>query len=285
MDETLVDGSNSYSDTYSRSLMVGLIENMAHIDDYENTSKLQLPLNTANFKENWQISGTGSSVIRGRCKHYWAMGGAAFAAAIETNTTYVSGTTLLPFTMCGDRQAVYMCNPVTVGNTGQLKYKSLRGFGLFESATDDSIIPPWFLMLPDRQATGANTSKTLYDVGGMPLTHSINGSKFHITKYTPLAKISNSTTAIPVLPDFASGNSNILGNTACAALEVPIYDSDKNLRGNLKHVCYSGNSRGSINTTPILSGSSMYVSDAVYGATGVGAAGDGSIYFYLGELD
>ena len=51
---------------------------------------------------------------------------------------------------------------------------------------------------------------------------------------------------------------------------MPIYDSDKNLRGNLKHVCYSGNSRGSIDTTPILSGNSMYVSDAVYGAGRLG---------------
>jgi hypothetical protein len=35
---------NTYNSAYAKSAMVGLIENMTHIDDYQDTSKLQLPL-------------------------------------------------------------------------------------------------------------------------------------------------------------------------------------------------------------------------------------------------
>jgi hypothetical protein len=52
--------------------MVGLIENMTHIDDYQDTSKLQLPLDTNDFKKNWKITGTGATVVRGWSKWHWA---------------------------------------------------------------------------------------------------------------------------------------------------------------------------------------------------------------------
>lgn len=284
MDETIVDGTNSYATAYAKSVMIGLIEDMTHIDDYENSNKLQLPLNTANFKENWQITGSGTTVVRGRCKQYWGMASNSYSGATETSANTVNSSVALEFTLCGDRDAVYICSPVTT-ESSVVTNKSMRGFGLFDSALDDSIIPTWFLMVPDRKGVPAATSKTLYDVGGMPITHSLAASKFLIPKYDILARISNSAVATPILPDYATGNSNIFANTVCAALQVPFYDDFAQLRGNLKHVCYSGNHRGLISTLPILSDKSMYVADKVFGGTGVSAANSGSIYFYLGELE
>jgi hypothetical protein len=54
---------NSYNSAYAKSAMVGLIENMTHIDDYQDTSKLQLPLDTNDFKKNWKITGTGATLL------------------------------------------------------------------------------------------------------------------------------------------------------------------------------------------------------------------------------
>lgn len=54
VDETISDGVNSYTSTYAKSAMVGLLENMTHIDDYQDTSKMQLPL-----APKWQQSVSG----------------------------------------------------------------------------------------------------------------------------------------------------------------------------------------------------------------------------------
>ena len=286
MDETITDGSNVYNANYSRSLMIGLIEDMVHIDDYENPDKLQLPPTASNLKENWQIVGAGTTVVRGRCKHYWGMGGSSFASAVETTQAYIAESVPIPFTLVGDEDAVYVHNSVTVGATSQLQNKALRGFGIMDAVTDSSIIPPWFLMVPDRKGIPADTSKTLYDVGGMPLSYGGGAQRFLMPRYTPLAKMSDSIDVTPIMPDNSTGRTDLFSNTHCAALQIPVYDSLGNLRGTLKHVCYSGNSRGFIETLPLLSGNSMYVADNVYGRFGSGSAsGESSVYHYLGELE
>ena len=68
VDETISDGVNSYDSTYAKYAMVGLLESMEHIDDYENPDVLQLPFDPANPAKNWKITGTGSSVVRGWSK-------------------------------------------------------------------------------------------------------------------------------------------------------------------------------------------------------------------------
>ena len=77
VDESLTspDGASGvYASTYAKSAMVGLFEHMDHIDDYQNANVLQLPLDTTDFAKNWKIAGTGTSVVRGRCKLYWGLG-------------------------------------------------------------------------------------------------------------------------------------------------------------------------------------------------------------------
>ena len=44
IDETISTATGSYSATYVKYAMVGLLQDMGHIDDYTDTSKLQLPL-------------------------------------------------------------------------------------------------------------------------------------------------------------------------------------------------------------------------------------------------
>ncbi|MCK4088448.1 hypothetical protein HCY58_15565, partial [Acinetobacter radioresistens] len=67
---TISDGTNSYPSNYAKYATVGLIENMTHIDDYEDPTKLQLPLDPEDLTKNWRISGTGSGVIRGWGRWY-----------------------------------------------------------------------------------------------------------------------------------------------------------------------------------------------------------------------
>ena len=278
VDETISDGTNTYISSYAKSAMVGLIEDMTHIDDYLDQNKLQLPLDTGDFAKNWKIAGTGTSVVRGRCKLYWGLGTSGYSTADET--TAPNNTDVAPFSLCGDKHAVYLINEVT-RHTSTVGNKSLKGFGLINTCLADDVIPAWFLAVPDRAGIPAGTSYSLYNTGGMPTTYSAAACKVLVPKYNVATKLSNSVGATPIVPDYNTGLSNLFGSSNVGALEIPIYDDDLFLRGALKHVCYSGNSRGVINTTPVVAGASMYVCDNTYGSGG-GAA---NLYFYLGELE
>ena len=281
VDESLTspDGASGvYASTYAKSAMVGLFEHMDHIDDYQNANVLQLPLDTTDFAKNWKIAGTGTSVVRGRCKLYWGLGTSGYSTADET--TAPNNTGVAPFSLCGDKHAVYLINEVT-RHTSTVGNKSLKGFGLINTCLADDVIPAWFLAVPDRAGIPAGTSYSLYNTGGMPTTYSAAACKVLVPKYNVAIKLSNSVGATPIVPDYNTGLSNLFGSSNVGALEIPIYDGDLFLRGTLKHVCYSGNSRGVINTTPVAAGASMYVCDNIYGSGG----GSANLYFYLGELE
>ena len=187
---------------------------------------------------------------------------------------------MAPFSLCGDKHAVYLINEVT-RHTSSVGNKSLKGFGLINTCLADDVIPAWFLAVPDRAGIPAGTSYSLYNTGGMPTTYSAAACKVLVPKYNVATKLSNSVGATPIVPDYNTGLSNLFGSSNVGALEIPIYDGDLFLRGTLKHVCYSGNSRGVINTTPVAAGASMYVCDNIYGSGG----GSANLYFYLGELE
>lgn len=281
VDESLTspDGTTGvYTSTYAKSAMVGLLENIDHIDDYQNPDVLQLPFDPADPAKNWKITGTGTSVVRGRCKLYWGLGSVGYATANES--TAQNNTGVAPFSLCGDKHAVYLLNEVT-RHTSIVGNKSLKGFGLINTCLDDDVIPAWFLAVPDRAGIPAGTNYSLYNTGGMPATYSASACKVLVPKYDVATKLSNSVGATTIVPDYNTGLSNLFGSSNVGALEIPIYDDDLFLRGALKHVCYSGNSRGVINTTPVVAGTSMYVCDNTYGSGG-GAA---NLYFYLGELE
>lgn len=86
VDETMTDGTNTYNASYAKYAMVGLIENMTHIDDYEDPTKLQLPHDPNNLKKNWSITGgTGTAVIRGWSRWYYARSVAPYSNTADSN--------------------------------------------------------------------------------------------------------------------------------------------------------------------------------------------------------
>jgi hypothetical protein len=277
VDESLTspDGiTGIYTSSYVKGAMVGLIEDMTHIDDFEDPNKLQLPLTTDNFTKNWKIVGSGATVVRGWCKWYWAAGSSTWAKETETITAGNRN-----FTLIGNADAFYSLIASHTDNA----VKKLNGCGIYNSSLDNSIVPNWFLMstINDYQAQASNVN---YQATGIsPLCYSATSAKFFVPKYSPVARISNSVYANPIVPDYTPGYSGRYNANDTPALEVPLSDDNAFLRGTLKHVMYCGkNIRSYYTTTPWLSDSSMYVSDSIFcnGNTDTGA-----IYFYLGELE
>ncbi len=275
VDETISDGVNSYNSAYAKYAMVGLIENMTHIDDYLDPNKLQLPLDTTDLAKNWKITGTGRSVIRGWSKWHWAMDGSYVSGYGTESETPSSGAR--NFTLVGDTNAFYLVRSFTPGAAAQ---KLLCGCGLINSVTND--LADWFIAGYTRvnnADNGLGYANNSTATGTHPFMYNTDCSKVQMGTHGTTQLISNSVWATPILINYASGQSTIYKNNV-AALEIPVTSDDGYLRGSFKHIAFAGKDLGAINTSPILTGSSMYVAESLDIFRSVGG-----VYFYLGELE
>ncbi|MEV4847996.1 hypothetical protein [Acinetobacter lwoffii] len=275
VDESLtsLDGTTGvYTSTYAKYAMVGLLEHMEHIDDYENPDVLQLPFDPTDPAKNWKITGIGNSVVRGWSRWYWT------ASDVLLNNPADQGSSASGnrhFTLIGCADYFYLINPTNLN----MQYKTIKGCGLFDATTESDVIPNWFLISLETTVAASSTSKG--EITGS-LFHSLNRSKFSIPKYATVAQLSLSTKANPILPDYRSGERSLNTMTASdtPALQIPFYDDDRVLRGTLPAVHYAGKQINEmLITTPILSGSSMYVWESHANNSGGGAL------YYIGELE
>ena len=273
VDESRESETGSYTETYTKYAMVGLLESMTNIDDYDNPDVLQLPFDNSNTSKNWSITGTGSSVVRGWSKWIWARNnhlhqGWADSLAPTAGSRF--------FTLVGDKDAFYLVTPFGTNST----YKRIYGAGLFNSNLKTDVIPNWFLM-SRYSVAAADSTYSHTETYGNPLVTSDTSSRFLAPRYDEISRLSNSTAAIPILPDYFSGNSGIYSANNISCLEIPFSDSQKYLRGSLKHVNYVGKSYSNTTTAvPEISDGSMYVRDTVVLSTTT----FGTLMFYLGEL-
>lgn len=272
VDETISDGTNTYTSTYAKSAMVGLIENMTHIDDYEDTGKLQLPLDTADFKKNWKITGTGSSVVRGWSKWYWAVVNAYNDNMTEGGTP---SNFSAAFTICGDTDAFYFA-PASLNQ----EQKQLWGCGLYNDALE--LDTPWFLFATMFNKAANVNFQYGYTLGGSALVLQGIGHNFIVTPTSTTIKTHKEVT--PIVPNFNSGYTSIYAGTNTPALQIPFFDNSQKLRGNLKHVCFMGKPIGSSHTTVEIAGNAMYVKENLRQSEN-NQVGSGGIYFYLGGLE
>lgn len=272
VDENISSADGSYTSTYAKYAMIGLLEDMEHIDDYMNPTKLQLPMDPADLSKNWKISGTGTSVTRGWAKLYWAV--YHMNAAISNPP----GNAYRKFTLCGDKDIFYILVG-TVNTDNSRKY--LYGAGIYDSVLDTGVIPPWCLLTPINsvQASQIDTPGK----GKYPILYGDTERKFAVLDYDEINPYKTYVYCDPILPNNYTGMAaaSFTGSTI-GALQIPIADESKRLRGTLKHVCYAGTNLLSVTqTTPMLGGNSMYVAELSLSF----GNNTGALLFYLGELE
>lgn len=276
VDESLAspDGSSGvYNSTYAKFAMVGLLEHMDHIDDFENPNVLQLPFDPS----NWKISGTGGSCTRGLARWYWARNAdtADYIGADSDQPQNGTGA----FSVFGDVDAFYI---ISAFRANAVAPKVIMGCGLFNPSIK-SFVKEWFLMAQLSGHSAGLRYKAGDISGGSPLVYNQTGSSFLTTNLNELSPLSNSAHGLPIVPDYLTGYSELFNANNVSALEVPFKDTGGYLRGTLKHLLYSGKQLGNIgSTTPKITESSMYIADTVYTN---GTYNIGGIYAYLGELE
>lgn len=279
VDESLTspDGTTGvYTSTYAKYAMVGLLEHMEHIDDYENPDVLQLPFDPADPTRNWKINGTGGGVIRGWSRWYWRRSGGVTNSYIQDASSPASGASR--FTLVGDADVFYFlrCHQATDTESN----KQMSGCGLFNSGLPTDVVPNWFIFSTLSQNSASNGFTMRDAIGSCPLGAETNPSKFFTCKYNLVSRISANVDNFGIVPDASSGSTTRYTATSMPALEVPFYDTDKVLRGCLKHVCYLGKTISSTALSVIVEEKSMYITERAYTNNSAGA-----FAFYLGELE
>lgn len=230
VDETISDGVNSYNSAYAKYAMVGLLEHMNHIDDYENPEVLQLPFDPTDSAKNWKIVGTGASVVRGWSRWYWAHSN-NFASGNHTDSA--TPTASPDFILTGCRDAFYIAHGVNSQNV-----KVLYGCGLYEAAFKSTVVPNWFLQASLKEVPAGTTFSTTNSTGFAPLMLDANRASFFVPKMDELTRITAHDIANPIVPNFIGGMSNVYAGNDVAALNVP-FGANNHLLGTLKHVQYA----------------------------------------------
>lgn len=274
VDESLTspDGTTGvYTSSYAKYAMVGLLEHMEHIDDYEDPDVLQLPFDPANPAKNWKITGTGTNCVRGWSRWYYAT---LYGIADFFQDMYTPATGNRKFLITGDADSFYF----SVGSSNNVNAVNLYGCGLYDSPSE-SFTPNWFLM----------THLTAHTISGTPSVASVEGSqalrandipsRFFVLKDEAITP-TNTQKAKPILPDLFSGYSNLYNGQTISALQIPFSDLDNKLRGSLKHIHYAGQSKGAVQGMPLIAENSMYI----YFNCVASSSTQCGFYYYLGEM-
>lgn len=272
VDETLSDGTNTYTSTYAKFAMVGLLEHMGHIDDYDQSDVLQLPFDPADPAKNWKIIGTGQNVVRGWSCWYWNVG---TLYNDNTSNSLLTPNVNVPWSICGDQDAFYFAP--SAHNQVQ---KQLWGCGIYNDP--QQLNAPWFLFAALSTQKANENFQFGYTLGGSVLMLGQGGHQF-ITTSTDIRDLRHKT-ATPILPDYSSGMTTIYEGSEIPALEIPFSDSDKKLRGSLKHVSYMGKKINSVHATPEIStNNELFVKENLRQSAN-DQTGSAGVYFYLGVM-
>ncbi|WP_180182741.1 hypothetical protein [Acinetobacter sp. YH01020] len=123
----------AYSASYAKFAKVGILESCNDIDDLTG---VQAPFDPGNPNKNWTSTGSGSTVISGWFKWYYAVANnAATSTGIYESYGVTSGAR--EWLLVGDDDTFYILPNFTVGGNGY----SLYGFGVVENPNIGNFLP------------------------------------------------------------------------------------------------------------------------------------------------
>lgn len=140
----------AYTSTYAKFAKVGIVEDMTDIDTLHG---VQSPFDTSNPNKNWVASGSGTSVINGWAKWYYARSNDWQVDANADTLSIVTG--VRNWILVGNQDCFYIfVNPTTNRN-----YKFPYGFGTFKNYLSSDMYPNFLAATLDYSSANAVTNK------------------------------------------------------------------------------------------------------------------------------
>lgn len=274
VDETITSDLGSYQSTYAKFAMVGLHSQMSHIDDTDDPLAFKLP----GHSYNYYVEGTGTSVVRGFMKWFWARGTHAESSGAESA---VPSNGDRSFFICGDKDAFYAQVALIPSNTNA---PQVFGAGLMNTEHVENEYQRWFLAgICNRNTAGGSYNP--YQFGS--LSFAVNGDFPDSRSQLMVASLENPNAshnfAYPLCPapKAVSGRSTIFQGAQPSACGYLCVDATNNIRGAFKHVCFYGQNIAT-NSYSTVSYGGVY-NDGMYIRSLQMASGIN--IFYLGEFE
>lgn len=214
----------AYSATYAKYAKVGIVEDMT---DINTMLGVQAPFNSTTPERNWVGTGSGTTVINGWAKWYYARS----SAFNDGGDTYVTSAGNRAWIVVGNKDYFYMMPTAITGSDQHLCY----GFGIFESHINNDNYSTFLSATNFYDAANDSTARDQLT----PIANFTGGLILH-TNYTQMAK-SNDGTCIPIRiasSMYPSGYSNMIAAQSVSGQvpQTPIFINDGSLRGQLKGV-------------------------------------------------
>ena len=140
----------AYTTSYAKYAKVGIVEDMTDIDTMLG---VQSPYDPSNPNKNWLGTGTGTDVINGWAKWYYARTDDWQVDANADTLSIVAG--VRNWILVGNQDCFYIfINPTTNRN-----YKFPYGFGAFKNYLSSDMYPNYLAATLDYSSAGAMTNK------------------------------------------------------------------------------------------------------------------------------
>ena len=140
----------AYTETYAKYAKVGIVEDMTDIDTMLG---VQAPYDSENIDKNWVGTGSGTDVINGWAKWYYARSNDWQVDANADTLSIVAG--VRNWILVGNQDCFYIfINPTTNRN-----YKFPYGFGTFKNYLSSDMYPNYLAATLDYSSANAVTNK------------------------------------------------------------------------------------------------------------------------------
>jgi len=215
----------AYTATYAKFAKVGIVEDMT---DINTMLGVQAPYDSVNPDKNWVGTGTGTSVINGWAKWYYATNSAANASFNET-TTPVSGSRT--WILVGSTDYFYILPATDISNI----IKSPYGFGAFDSLLQSDSAANFLSAAYDYRAASATTTRSSF----MSITSNSGAYLLLQRTYSQSAQFkAASCLGLGVASTINSGATNYIGSVGLNSIAPfsSVHINEDVLRGMLKNL-------------------------------------------------
>ncbi|RYL25122.1 hypothetical protein [Acinetobacter piscicola] len=217
----------AYTATYAKYAKVGIVEDMT---DINTMLGVQAPYDTANPDKNWVGTGSGTSVMNGWSRWYYAAS-AAFTSSASDSSSVIAG--IRSWVLVGTKDYFYILPTGIPNNTAALLY----GFGAFDKLLQNDISNNFLISTLRSNFTASVINARHAYTGGIG-TDAAQKTLIQRSYAQNAQYVEANTLSLGVAATVFSGNLNYIGASSLTNSSpfTPVYLNESVLRGSLKGV-------------------------------------------------
>lgn len=266
----------AYTETYAKYAKVGIVEDMTDID---TMSGHQAPFNQLSPDKNWVATGSGTTVINGWSRWYYAHSTGFSSAAASDTGTVANGSRNWFFVGTSDYFYILPCGTQTtaVSALNALPY----GFGAFESFLSADLSNTFLASTLNSNTANSTSNKQGYT----GLVGTQNTQKIVILRgyQQTTSHVEANVASISVNSVIYSGSSNYIGAANLTGITPfgSVYLNEAAFRGKL-HGVFWVFQKNPFEQLQIIERDGEYYIAVNIGSSGTAASGEGQIVFKVG---